>query len=84
MAPVDLEVLLHYVGSCEQHPKFDTPFVRKAIETFLTADILFHDKPNNNPSSITLTSRGEAWLKMLLQTPYPRQVWVDQNNEIIG
>jgi hypothetical protein len=75
--PNDIEVLLHHHYSPDPHPRRDAPAVMGSINKFRRAGI-FTDQVQP-----TLTEKGTAWVNMICNTPYPRQVYVDQNNNVI-
>lgn len=76
-SPSDIEVLLHHHYSPDPHPRRDAPAVKDAIIRFRN-DGIFTDQIHPE-----LTKKGKAWLNMILNTPYPRQVYVDQSGKVI-
>lgn len=91
MTPNDLEILIHYYTSSKPHPRLSAPAVKASIEEFLAFGILKlrEDISAGTHADITklgmyrLTDKGRAWLSMILKTPYPKQVWIDQSGDII-
>lgn len=81
MSPSDLEVLIHYHCCPAQHPRHDAPAVIESTNKFLSDEII--RDCNGNQSGYTTTEKGRAWLKMILNTPYPTQCWVDGNGNRI-
>jgi hypothetical protein len=81
-SPVEIEVALYHYYNIES-VRDPSPAVTKAIVKFIEEGILYYDKPCNYPDSIKLTKKGEKWVKLIINTPYPTQVWVDQNKNII-
>ena len=75
--PVEIEVLRHYYYSPDPHPRHHTPAVSDAINKFRRNDI-FTDQVHPN-----LTDRGVAWLKLILNTPYPKKAYTDQYGNLI-
>ena len=84
MTPIQLEVLVHCYVSPEQHPRFFAPAVWKAFNSFLRQGIIEYNSQRKEPFVYVTTEKGEAWLKTILATPQPRQVWVNEKGEIIG
>ena len=79
MCPSDIEVLLHYLVSPEEHPRYDSPAVVCAINFFLSAEI-FEDRVAGEcgcTSSYNVTARGKALVNMLCETPLPVASWKD-------
>lgn len=73
-----IEVLLHYYCSSKPHPDCNTPGVIEIIKS-LRKEGIFTDQVQP-----ALTDKGKAWVKLILNTPYPEQVFVDQNKNIIS
>ena len=90
MAPNALEILIHYFISSAPHPRLNAPVVEEVVQHFIKEGI-FESNPDtpvkvNYPSQegyFKLTEKGRAWMIMILQTPYPKQVWVNQKDKII-
>jgi hypothetical protein len=79
MCPSDIEVLIHYLVSREEHPRFEAPAVVCAINLFLGKGI-FEDRVAGEigyTSSYRVTARGIALVDMLCATPLPVSVWQD-------
>lgn len=81
MTPLKLKVILHCHTDPLPHPRLDAPAVREAIEEFLAAGLI---ERANGPNEIyRTTERGNAWITMLLVTPYPKRAWIDAQNHVI-
>jgi len=77
--PNDIEILIHYAVCPEQHPRFEAGAVQETIRRFLGEGIFV-----KIGERIKVTTKGRVWIKMILDTPYPEQVWMDyRNKEII-
>lgn len=76
-SPLEIEVLLHYYYSSDPHPKHNTEGVSDIIHKF-RVDGIFTDQVQPQ-----LTDKGNAWLKTILNTPYPNQVFVDHYGNVI-
>ena len=76
-SPLEIEVLLHYYYSPDPHPKHNTEGVVNIIHKFRNHGI-FTDQVQPY-----LTDKGKAWLHLILNTPYPKQVFVDQFGNVI-
>lgn len=79
MSPSDLELLLHYYHSPDEHERVSAPAIHAGLIHFLGAGILKSRPEMNEPwtSSYQVTERGEKFLAMVLNTPYPEHVWAD-------
>lgn len=80
MTPFELEILLHYYYCEGKDDKPDTELRSKTIEHFKTHNILDFCI---RKKSYVLTNKGKAWIKATLRTPIPREVYVDQLDNII-
>jgi len=81
MSPNDLEILIHCYCHPEPHPRINAQAVQETLTRFLEDGIIKGLGPNSD--LFVTTHKGAAWLQAILKTPYPRQVWVDVNNNII-
>ena len=82
MSPSDIEVLLHYYVSPSPHPRVEAPAVAKAVVRFVHDDIFcVTGETECIGSGFRVTDRGEAFISMLLGTPYPEKKWVDPRNK---
>ena len=78
-SPSDIEVLIHYFVSPTIHPRIDAGAVKSTINTFLKDGIFVSDTTNSNYYQVT--EKGRAWLKVIVNTPYPKAIWVDQHGD---
>jgi len=86
MTPNDLDILIHFATTRAPHPRMDSPAAQSSIEQFAAEGVITFDSdriPSNGESSYLITNKGRAWLVRILQTPCPRQVWVDEQDRII-
>ena len=74
MSPNDLEVLIHCYVSPNVHPRTGAPAVDEAIHKFLKDGIFC---TTEEKYVYRVSSKGQAWLNMILSTPYPQERWVD-------
>jgi hypothetical protein len=72
MTPVVIETVLQCYYSCEPLP--ETPAVEQAIQYLLKDSIII---PVNEAPGYRCTLKGRKWVEMLLETPYPTNVWLD-------
>ncbi len=79
MTPNDIEILIHCHISPDIHPRIAAPAVAKAHTEFVENGIIELD----NEGCYHTTSRGQALIAILCSTPWPVQVWVDQNGRVI-
>ena len=80
MAPSDLEFIFHCSYSPSAHPHIDTINMRVTIRRFLADGII---EAGGTDGVYALTERGQAWLKCILKTPYPKKVWLDGEGNTI-
>ena len=80
MTPSDIEILLHCHTCPEPHPRIDAPAVQQTIEWFVAAGIL---EEKGHLQSYKTTGKGNALVKMLCDTEFPQQAWVDKDDNII-
>lgn len=80
LTPLHLDILVHFHSSNEPHPNCNATAVKDYINELVKDCIL---TPSKDSLSYFVTGMGEAFLKMLLQTPYPTQAWVDANGKVI-
>ena len=73
-SPARLDILLHYRGHADKHPHHGHPYFNEQIAEFIEVGLLtaYPQEP-----WYTLTERGEKFIDMLLDTPFPKQVWID-------
>lgn len=79
VTPCEIEVAIYYHYMCEPHPRGDSPAVKHAIEKLLRCGIL---EPNSDhdSSEYKTTERGRAWIKLLCQVKFPKQIWVEDTD----
>lgn len=72
MTPNEIEVLIHYYVSPEDHPRINSPAVKEALRRHIKAGLLTSD-------SKELTERGRFMITMLCSTPLPvsKTEWED-------
>ena len=75
----DLEILIFYHVCRSEHPRIDSPAVQESLQNLLRYDLISYV----HHSIYETTSRGKAWLKLILETPLPRMAWVDSNGNFI-
>lgn len=78
--PSDIEVILHFHVSPARHPRQDAPAVREAISRFVGGGLLGEDIPGR----YFTTPKGQAWVKMICSTQYPKLAWVDAGGDLIS
>ncbi len=77
--PNDINVLMHYYACPESHPRAGSVAVRGSVDLFIQDEIL----TSNDDNEIRVTDKGRAWIEIILRTPYPNQVWIDENGNKI-
>lgn len=71
--PNDIDILIHYHVSASPHPRINAPAVQETLKRYVADGILVAKEGNYYDTTV----RGKAWVEMILKTPYPRLVWVD-------
>lgn len=79
MTPNEIEVLIHCHVCQAQHPRADALEVRDALESFFRNGLITKEKDGVYHT----TDRGAAHISQLCNTPWPRQIWVDEMGRII-
>lgn len=75
MTPNHLEVLIHHHVSPTPHPRGHAPAVAGAQRFFVDNGII--EKGDDQEGVFRTTPKGEAWLQMILSTPWPVRRFVD-------
>lgn len=77
LSPSDIEVLLHCLVSPASHPRHDAPAVQGALAMFVKADMLTYTHTDNQTGRHVYgtTSKGDAFIEAILNTPEPVQTW---------
>ncbi len=79
MTPNDIEILLHCHTTPGVHPRIDAPYVRSAIDMFVSNGII----EQREGDGYSTTSKGRALVEVLCSTPFPIEAWVDSNGKVI-
>ncbi len=82
ISPNDLEVMIHYYlwsSLLEPHPRYDAPAVSEAVQRFEEKGLLV----NIATQQYQITTKGKAWMQVILSTPFPKRVWLDANGKLI-
>jgi hypothetical protein len=74
MSPSDIEVLLHFHRTAEDHPRMEAPAVKEAIRSFVANGLM-----TRTLDGYGLTQRGQAHVLQLCETPWPTAAWVGAN-----
>jgi len=77
ITPNHLDVLVHYYTTPGDHPHVASQAVLEAIADLEEEEILRRDSQGD----IHVSEKGCAWLKLMLNTPYPIQKRVDPRTE---
>ncbi len=80
LTPNDLEILIHCHVSPTLHPNINAPAVRETIDRFVKDGII---ESSYEGGYYNTTEKGKAWLTIILQTPHPREAWVDNVGRVI-
>ena len=80
----DIQVLLHFHVSPEQHPRSFTPAVKDATAMLLKEGMIVvrgdqsgFDTDGSSAPLYETTIRGMAFVEVLKHTPFPVCVWMD-------
>jgi DNA-binding PadR family transcriptional regulator len=77
MSPSDLELLIHCHACPAPHPRLHAPAIQAGLKRFLAAGVIEYETSERKGSGYMTTEKGQKWLKMILDTPYPEHRWVD-------
>lgn len=78
MAPNDLEILIHFYVSPAQHPRQGA--VDHDCERLEELGVL---RLTGHNTKYSITGKGKAWMRCILDTPFPQNVWLDDHGHII-
>jgi hypothetical protein len=74
----DIQVLLHFHVSPEPHPRAHATAVQETIAMLVRNGMIEERKDfSAEPNCYQTTVRGQAWVEMLKNTPFPVCVWMD-------
>ena len=77
MTPNELEILMHYYISPKPHPRIDAPACQETTQKFMDDGIFEF----NGGDSYLVTEKGQAWIRMILKTPYPIPAYIDHKGK---
>jgi len=82
LTPNDLEILIHYYVYRSPHPRIETPAAIEAIDRFVSSGILIKKEScwvaaGAPRYTYWVTEKGKVWMSMILNTPYPKTIWID-------
>lgn len=78
--PAHVELLMHYYCSPEPHERADSDMVKTFTAQLLIEKAIEWDEKIN---SYRTTARGEAWVKLICNTPIPTPAFIDQHGNVI-
>jgi hypothetical protein len=70
--PLQLNLILHVHCRADLIEHEDAPAVREELQRLADIDILV---PHFSPPNYKLTKKGEAFVKILLATPFPEAIY---------
>ena len=79
MNPITIELMLHIYYAASPHPKMHSDSFKDAAKTLIARQLVRPDPDGGD--DLVSTTRGDAWVRMLMSTPMPEQVWVDPRNQ---
>ena len=62
-SPNEINVLLHYYVTTDNHPNIQYPAIRAAVEMYVNQGILSRDNQ--------VTEKGKLFIETILSTPFP-------------
>lgn len=75
-------MLLHFYYNCEVFPGLQYPAQVEIVENFRGNGLIKHR--TGFPRGVWgTTKKGEAWVKAIIATPVPRQVFIDAQGKVI-
>ena len=84
MTPNDIDILLHYYTTPEEHGRIAAPAVSETVHSFLDRGILrlvTSDEKARWAGSYRVTEKGNKLVEMLCATPDPVNRWIDPREE---
>lgn len=77
MTPFELEILLHYYSRADDHPVMfqNPPIWPETRDRFMDNALLAKSPVGYMSPAYVLTNRGHAFIRDVLKTPLPVQVW---------
>jgi hypothetical protein len=74
MSPNHLDVLIHYNGFAQPHPRFAAPAVQEAISFWVAQGFLEPD--GGSASLFRTTERGKVHIRALCALEGPKKYWL--------
>jgi len=74
-----IEVLFHYYINPSPHPRETVPAIKTVIQNFVDDGILTVFPEGE--AGYCITFKGNKFIKMILETPYPVQRWTNPTKE---
>ena len=81
MTPCEILFLIHCHVSPGPHPQIDAPVYGTIIPRFLNHDLI--KKYGDQKNEYITTDRGIAHVSQLCSTPWPVQIWADEQGRPI-
>lgn len=81
MTPYELSVLIHHYTSPAKFEHCHKTLYTATVQTFVNQSVFRRDTEKDN--GYRVTNLGKAWLQVILQTPLPKQVYADAQDQII-
>ena len=78
MTPSDIEILIHYHVCPNPHPRAHASAVQDSVRMFVINGIL-----ELRGDSYITNERGNALVRILCNTEFPQQVWVDKDGNVV-
>ena len=92
ICPSDIEFMIHcHVQGFERHERYDAPAIQEAVIKFINNGLIKpyiidgkNGKEGVKENCYETTDKGKAFIKMLCNTPFPVQEWLDpRDNKIV-
>ena len=77
MTPYELRILLHYYSLPGDPEEIKAPIGPRTLTEFIRAGLIERSPEKIDDADWHLTDRGLAYIKLVLDTPFPVMQWVD-------
>ena len=80
MTPLKIKLILFYYTGGEGDDSFGSPAGLTCLDDIVSAGII---APPQGGGRYEMTEKGIAYMKCLLDTPYPTSAWIDAHGDLI-
>ena len=75
LSPIIIETMIFVYCSGERHPNENSIIIKDAFNYLIKNDLII--KNDDRCSGYQTTSKGNAWIDMICNTPFPVKTWTD-------